>query len=78
MAPYENNGACRTDLELLNEQQLSQLLGCSRSKLQRDRVLGVGIPFIKGKGKRSAIRYSLKEVQSWLQRHQRQSTSQEV
>ncbi len=77
MAKFADRASGSPDIQLLNEEELAKLLGCSRAKLQRDRFIGVGIPYIKGHGVRGSIRYDVKEVTSWIEKRKRTSTSQE-
>jgi len=49
--------------QLLTEQQLAELLGKSPKTLERDRMSGVGIPFIRvGR----SIRYRTSDVEKYL------------
>jgi predicted DNA-binding transcriptional regulator AlpA len=48
---------------LLSDRELSRLTGRSRSSLQKDRLTGSGIPFIRiGR----LVRYRISDVQAWL------------
>jgi predicted DNA-binding transcriptional regulator AlpA len=48
---------------LLSDRDLSRVTGRSRSALQKDRLKGDGVPFVKlGR----LVRYRLSDVQSWL------------
>ncbi len=59
-------------LVLLNQEQLSELLGCSSRTLERHRLEGTGIPFVRlGR----LVRYRLLDVRQHLERHRRTSTS---
>lgn len=49
-----------------DQQILAALLDCSESKLERDRWLGDGVPFIKcGR----SVRYSKSSILEWLAKH---------
>jgi hypothetical protein len=71
--------ADKTRLELLNEfhaapidslftqSTIAALRGCSTGTVERDRVLGIGVPFIKiGHG----VRYRKSDYLAWEKRHQ--------
>jgi predicted DNA-binding transcriptional regulator AlpA len=48
---------------LLSDRDLSRLTGRSRSTLQKDRLAGTSIPFIRiGR----LVRYRLSDVEAWL------------
>jgi predicted DNA-binding transcriptional regulator AlpA len=49
--------------KLLSDRDLSRLTGRSRSALQKDRLAGTSIPFIRiGR----LVRYRLSDVEAWL------------
>ena len=57
---------------LLSENEISQIFGRSIPTLQKDRLRGMGPPFIKiGR----LVRYSPSAVQAWLDDQVRRSTS---
>lgn len=58
---------------LLNTQEAAQYLGVSKAFLERDRWAGARIPFIKV-GSR-AVRYRMSDLNDFLNRQVRQSTS---
>jgi len=60
-------------ISLLNTTQAAELLGVSKAFLERDRWAGARIPFIKI-GSR-AVRYSLDDLNAYLDRQRRHSTS---
>ena len=60
--------------QLLNTEQAAQFLGVSKAFLERDRWAGARIPFIKI-GTR-AVRYSLDDLESYLNQQRRFSTSE--
>ena len=59
----------------LNTKELSEYLGLSVPTLQRWRVDGSGIPFIKRGG---VVRYDIQDVDNWLAQHKRNNTGLEV
>ena len=59
---------------LYSQDQLAEMLGCSIRTLERQRLEGTGIPFIR-LGRRRLIRYRLADVQQHLERHRQTSTS---
>ena len=52
---------------LLNEKQVSKLIGVSLSKLRQDRFKHVGIPYHKLGNK--SVRYSISDVSAWVNQH---------
>ena len=59
-------------LVLLDQLRLATLLGCSVRTLERQRLEGTGIPFVRvGR----LVRYPLADVRQYLERHRRTSTS---
>ena len=60
--------------QLLTTKQAAHLLGVSKAFLERDRWAGARIPFIKI-GTR-AVRYSLDDLESYLNQQRRFSTSE--
>ncbi len=70
-----NTARCDPDLNLLDERETASILGCAVSTLQKHRVSGGGIPFVKlGR----LVRYRRADVLAYLQGHVRRSTSDEV
>ena len=60
------------DLVLLNQDRLAHLLGCSARTLERQRIEGTGVPFIRvGR----LARYRLTDVQAYIERQRCISTS---
>lgn len=57
----------------LTEKELAERLKVSVSKLQKDRVKGIGIPFTIIGGK--AVRYSARTVSEYLAKNTFQSTT---
>jgi excisionase family DNA binding protein len=52
-----------SDLELLDDHEVARLTGRARSTLQKDRMRGGGIPFVRlGK----LVRYRRADVGNWL------------
>jgi len=51
---------------LLNEHEVARLTRRSVSSLRRDRLLGVGIPFVKY---RALVRYEPRDVRDYLERN---------
>ncbi len=59
-------------LVLLNQEQLAELLGCSTRTLERLRLEGTSIPFVRvGR----LVRYRLLDVHQYLERQRRTSTN---
>ena len=57
----------------LRPQSAANYIGCSTSKLAKDRLRGDGIPFVKiGR----LVLYSRVEIDTWLRGRTRQSTSE--
>lgn len=55
-----------SDEALFNQKTISEVLKISEAKLERDRWLGNGIPFLKlGR----SVRYRKGDVTKWLQKH---------
>lgn len=52
-----------------------KLLGLSPKTLANWRVKGIGPSFVKGPGKRGAVRYQLGAIAAWQKSHLRNSTS---
>jgi predicted DNA-binding transcriptional regulator AlpA len=50
-------------LQLLSDKDVAQLTGRARSTLQKDRVAGTGIPFIRLGG---LVRYRAADVEAYL------------
>ncbi len=71
-----NSGARVPRLEpyqLLDERETAQVLKCSVSKLQKDRVSGCGLRFVKiGR----AIRYRTEDIIVFIEKNSRRSTSE--
>lgn len=61
------------DIQLLNTTQAAAFLGLSKAFLERDRWAGAKVPFIKI-GDR-AVRYRLKDLETYVQSRVRLSTS---
>ena len=60
------------DLILLGEEQAAEVTGKSVSTLQKDRVSGGGIPYVKlGR----AVRYRLSDIKAYIAKNVRHSTS---
>lgn len=59
---------------LLNTKEAAQFLGVSKAFLERDRWAGARVPFIKV-GSR-AVRYRLSDLESYIERQIRRSTSE--
>ena len=60
--------------ELVTEKEAAVLLKRSVYSLQRDRVLGCGCPYVAvGRG---SIRYRLSTIAQYIEKNERQSTSQ--
>ena len=58
-------------LILLDQIRLAELLGCSARTLERQRLEGTGIPFVRvGR----LVRYRLVDVHQYLERQRRTST----
>lgn len=64
----------QTQSQLLNTQQAAEFLGVSVAFLERDRWAGARVPFIKV-GSR-AVRYHLKDLESYVDSCRRLSTSE--
>ena len=60
--------------QLLNTEQAANFLGVSKAFLERDRWAGARIPFIKI-GSR-AVRYTLDDLQDYIEKQRRVSTSE--
>jgi excisionase family DNA binding protein len=57
---------------LIDSKQAAQLLGCTKRKLENDRIKGGGIPFIKiGR----LVRYDRQDLLEFIQAHKFSSTS---
>lgn len=57
----------------INTKQAAHMLGCSTYKLEKDRVTGNGIPFIKvGR----IVRYRLSDIEAYLVSRRFTSTAQ--
>lgn len=62
-----------TTLDLLTEKEVSQRIGYSVSTLQKWRVAGLHLPFVKtGAG----VRYRPEDIRSWIERSTVSSTSE--
>ena len=59
--------------ELLDEEQVAEILGVSRSSVRKWRCAGAGPPWIKIEG---CVRYSPSGLADHLRRNTRQSTSE--
>ena len=57
----------------LNEKQLEKLTGRSIKSLQRDRLKGEGIPYIKFGAK---VLYDMQDIEAWMNSRKYQSTSE--
>jgi hypothetical protein len=59
-----------------SEKEISEYKIRSLSSLQRDRVVGGGIPFLKcGKGRKSQVKYLVSDVLLWMQENTVTSTA---
>lgn len=64
------------DWALFSQETVAAIRDCSLATLERDRWVGIGIPFIK-MGR--LVRYRKSDIRAWLERHHSiQSTSMEV
>ena len=69
--------------QLMDENDVAELLNLSPRTIQRWRVEGAGPPFLKmgvGPGRpgskgSGSVRYSPSDLESWLERQRRESTS---
>lgn len=61
---------------LLNTSQAAELLGVSKAFLERDRLAGARIPFVKVGAR--AVRYRLQDLEAFLESQVRHSTSQQA
>jgi predicted DNA-binding transcriptional regulator AlpA len=59
--------------EYLDTPAVSELTGISQSTLEKWRVYGGGIPFIKA---RRSVKYALEDVRAWMADRRRSSTSE--
>jgi hypothetical protein len=65
-------------VELLTTREAAAFLKVAPQTLIAQRVRGGGPPFIKlGNGPKSAVRYNLSKVVSWLEEQSRENTSQQ-
>lgn len=62
-----------TGLNLMTPKQLARELGCSERTLERDRLKGGGIPFIRFG---ALVRYRRQDVEEYLERRRHGSTSE--
>ena len=60
-------------LVLLDQSRLAKLLGCSARTLERQRLEGTGIPFVR-LGRNRLVRYRLIDVHQHLEHQRRTST----
>lgn len=64
------------DWALFSQETVAAIRDCSLATLERDRWVGIGIPFIK-MGR--LVRYRKSDIRTWLERHHSiQSTSMET
>jgi hypothetical protein len=63
------------ETKLLCEKTAAKMLGLSTSTLQKARVRGDGIPYIK---LGHAVRYRLQDIEFFIAKNIRKSTSQEI
>lgn len=60
-------------IDFLNEKQTAHLLGCSVYKLQRDRIKGTGLRFVKiGR----SVKYQLADIEAYIASRVFTSTSE--
>lgn len=52
------------EIKLLTEQEVAELMKCSLAKLQKDRHLRKGIPFVKHG---SQVRYKLTDISKFIE-----------
>ena len=70
--PIHDNLTNDPCLILLDQDRLAKLLGCSARTLERQRLEGTGVPFVRvGR----LVRYRLADVQNYLAERVRTSTS---
>lgn len=51
------------EVRLLSDREVAKIIGRSRSTLQKARVLGTGLPFVRIGG---AVRYRIEDVENFL------------
>jgi hypothetical protein len=73
LPPYLTHAQLAALPPLMTEDQLATLIHCSRSKVEKDRAAGVGIPFIKV-GRR--VLYALEDVIKYCRKHTFRSTAE--
>lgn len=61
--------------EYLDTEAVSELTGISQSTLEKARVRGTGMPYVKA-GR--SVRYALNDVRAWMNAHRVTSTSQDT
>ena len=64
--------------QVISGPEAAALLGVQEQTLRAWRVKGKGPRFFRFGGPRGRVRYSLQEVEAWLQRQSFQSTSEEL
>lgn len=64
------------DKNLLTTPEAATILGVSKAFLERDRWAGARIPFIKVGAR--AVRYRVSDLEAYIDRQSRSSTSQQV
>ena len=64
--------ASETRLQLITEKELHRLIGRSLSSIRKDRMRGIGIPFIKWPS--GQVLYDLRDVTAYVDANKRQST----
>lgn len=78
MNPHIDKQETTDSVELLTTQETAAFLKVAPQTLIAQRVRGGGPPFIKlGNGPKSAVRYSLSKVVSWLEEQSRENTAQQ-
>jgi hypothetical protein len=64
-----NHNETTTEIEaLLNEHEYSRLVGRSMASVRRDRMLGIGCPYVKVG---ALVRYSPEDVREFIRRNRR-------
>ena len=64
------------DWALFSQETVAAIRDCSAATLERDRWIGIGVPFIK---MGHSVRYRKSEIRAWLENHVAvQSTSEVV
>jgi hypothetical protein len=64
----------QSQIQLITEKELHRLIGRSLSSIRKDRMKGIGVPFIKWPS--GQVFYDLRDISAYVDAHRQHSTSE--